>query len=78
MQTAVVRPEISERWLSVAQIAALLRIPERTARWRVQRWYERRDDLSLPRVERVSRDVGGVQYLVDRESCAALRERAAA
>lgn len=77
VQTAVVCPESSNRWLSVAQIAALLRIPPRTARHRVQRWYEQQSIPAVPRVERVSRGVGGVQYRVDRESCGALQERAA-
>lgn len=75
----MVCPEVSEqRWLSVAQIAALLRIPERTARDRVARWFKQQHLAVVPRVERVSRGVGGVQYRVDRESCDALRERIAA
>lgn len=79
LQTAVVCPEFSEpRWLSTAQIAALLRIPLRTAKHRVAKWYEQQHLPVVPRVERVSRGVGGVQYRVDRESCDALRERIAA
>jgi hypothetical protein len=62
----VVCPELaSKAQLTAQDLAALLRKPERTARYRIQRWREQAATGLYPRVERRSRECGGFEYVVD-------------
>lgn len=63
----MVRPE-SDNGLTAQDLAALLRIPLRTAQHRIQRWRERSHEGQYPRVTLRPRPVGGVECVVDRES----------
>lgn len=68
-QTAVVCPELaSKAQLTAQDLAALLRIPERTAQHRMKRWREHAALGLYPRIERRARDCGGFEYVVDAES----------
>lgn len=69
LQTAVVCPEQAiQGKLTAKDLAALLRIPLRTAQYRIKRWRELGESGLYPRVSLESRPVGGVVCVVDRES----------
>jgi hypothetical protein len=69
LPTAVVCPELaSKAQLTAQDLSALLRIPERTARHRIQRWREHAATGLYPLVERRSRECGGYEWVVSRES----------
>jgi hypothetical protein len=51
--------------LSAQEIAFALRVPLRTAQYRIAVWFARQDDGTLPRVRRVQTTAGKWAYRVD-------------
>lgn len=64
----MVRPESSKRWLTVQDLVDIQGLSERTARRKVADWFSRQASRTVPRVERGTRECGGVEYRIDRES----------
>ena len=64
----MVRPESSKRWLTVQDLVETQGLSERTARRRVTEWFSRQAAQTVPRVERATRECGGREYRIDRES----------
>lgn len=62
------RPESGKRWLTVQDLVDIQGLSERTARRKVADWFSRQAAQTVPRVERATRECGGREYRIDRES----------